>query len=120
MRHDVYACELGQHAENRDGRLTDTLDRVNVYIVAKSGKETAGFVSVTPPNAIGYSIDKYFKREELPFHFDQELYETRIPTVSKSWRNSRVAAVLMYPALHPIDGRQAGGWHRTPGNHGNV
>ena len=26
MRHDVYAREIGQHAENADGCLTDSLD----------------------------------------------------------------------------------------------
>ena len=70
MRHEVYARELGQHAENSEGRLTDKLDTINVYIVAKVGEEIAGFVSVTPPNEVGYSIDKYFTREELPLSLD--------------------------------------------------
>jgi Acetyltransferase (GNAT) domain len=102
MRHEVYSRELGQHAENSQARLLGRLDSINVYIVAKAGEEIAGFVSVTPPNEVGYSIDKYFTREELPFRFDQELYETRILTVSKSWRNSRVAALLMYAAMRFI------------------
>jgi hypothetical protein len=102
MRHEVYARELGQHAENMEGRLTDKLDTVNVYIVAKVREEIAGFVSVTPPNEVGYSIDKYFTRDKLPFCFDEELYETRILTVAKSWRHSRVAALLMYAALRYI------------------
>ena len=102
MRHEIYASELGQHAKNTEGRLTDNLDAINVYIVAKVGEEVAGFVSVTPPNEVGYSIDKYFRRDELPFRFDQKLYETRILTVSKSWRNTRVAALLMYAALRYI------------------
>ncbi|HSL29513.1 MAG TPA: aminotransferase class I/II-fold pyridoxal phosphate-dependent enzyme, partial [Anaerolineales bacterium] len=102
MRHEVYARELGQHAENKEGRITDKLDMINTYIVAKIGEEIAGFVSITPPNEVGYSIDKYFTRDELPFRFDKELYETRILTVAKSWRNSRVAALLMYAALRYI------------------
>jgi GNAT superfamily N-acetyltransferase len=102
IRYEVYARELGQHAENSQGRLMDKLDTINVYIVAKVGEEIAGFVSVTPPNEVGYSIDKYFTREELPFRSDQDLYETRILTVSKSWRNRRVAALLMYAALRYI------------------
>ena len=102
MRHEVYARELAQHAENSEGRLTDRLDTINVYIVAKVGEEIAGFVSVTPPNEVGYSIDKYFTREELPLCFDEGLYETRILTVSNSWRNTRVAALLMYAALRYI------------------
>lgn len=107
MRHEVYARELGQHAENEKRLLTDKLDSINIYVVAKVRDEIAGFVSVTPPNDVGYSIDKYFTREELPFCFDDQLYETRILTVSNSWRNSRVAALLMYAALRYI--QSAGG-----------
>ena len=65
IRHQVYASELGQHAENEVGRLTDQLDAVNDYLVAKTAGKILGFVSITPPNALGYSIDKYFAREEL-------------------------------------------------------
>jgi len=54
--------------------------------VAKVGEEIAGFVSVTSPNKIGYSIDKYFRREDLPLNVDQDLYEARIPTVSEACR----------------------------------
>ena len=107
MRHEVYARELGQHAENEKRLLTDKLDSINIYIVAKVRDEIAGFVSITPPNDVGYSIDKYFTREELPLCFDDRLYETRILTVSNSWRNSRVAALLMYAALRYI--QSAGG-----------
>ena len=107
LRYEVYARELGQHAENSQGRLTDKLDAINVYIVAKVGNQIAGFVSITPPNDVGYSIDKYFRREELPFRFDERLYETRILTVAKPWRNSRIAALLMYAALRYV--QSAGG-----------
>ena len=31
MRHAVYATELGQHAENEQGELTDSLDEFNVF-----------------------------------------------------------------------------------------
>ena len=102
MRHCVYARELHQHVENDTGRLTDPLDTINIYIVAKVGAEIAGFVSVTPPNEVGYSIDKYFKREELPIAFDEGLYEARILTVSDAWRSTRVAVLLMYAALRYI------------------
>ena len=49
--------ELGQHAVNGKGRLSDALDQANVYLVAKTGAEIAGFVSVTPPGGAGFSID---------------------------------------------------------------
>jgi N-acyl-L-homoserine lactone synthetase len=107
MRHEVYARELGQHVENEKRIITDKLDSINIYVVAKVRDEIAGFVSITPPNEVGYSIDKYFTREELPFCFDDRLYETRILTVSNAWRSSRVAALLMYAALRYI--QSAGG-----------
>ena len=34
LRHAIYARELGQHAANADGRLSDALDEFNVYLVA--------------------------------------------------------------------------------------
>ena len=37
LRHDIYGRELGQHAVNGDGRLSDALDEFNVYLVAACG-----------------------------------------------------------------------------------
>ena len=48
LRHQVYAHELGQHRENRAGVLTDVLDQVNTYLVAKRGHAVVGFVAITP------------------------------------------------------------------------
>jgi hypothetical protein len=31
LRHDVFACELAQHVENAERKLTDALDEYNVY-----------------------------------------------------------------------------------------
>src|SRR5438132_3791772 len=71
IRHDVYAHELKQHAQNAGGLLKDKLDEINTYLVARRGGEIAGFIAVTPPTAAGYSIDKYFRRSELPLVFDR-------------------------------------------------
>src|SRR2546422_9762285 len=60
IRHQIYGLELGQHSANGEGRLRDALDNSNVYLVAKLGAEIAGFISITPPIAPSYSIDKYF------------------------------------------------------------
>jgi histidinol-phosphate/aromatic aminotransferase/cobyric acid decarboxylase-like protein len=98
IRHQVYAVELGQHDVNEAEKLTDRLDAVNTYIVAKAENRIVGFVSVTPPNKLGYSIDKYFVRKELPFVFDQSLYEIRLLTVIKEWRGSFLAGILMKAA----------------------
>ena len=56
IRHKVYARELKQHPENSAGLLVDRLDEVNVYLVAKHADQIAGFVSITPPNHLGYAI----------------------------------------------------------------
>jgi hypothetical protein len=58
----VYAEEIGQHAANALGVLTDSLDVYNHYTVAVLGDALAGFVSITPPGRERYSIDKYFER----------------------------------------------------------
>ena len=105
MRHRVYATELGQHEENAEGRLRDSLDAFNVYIVAKVGGDLAGFISITPPGGASYSVDKYFARDEAPVPFDDGLYEFRILTVDEAHRGGPVAPALMYAALRWIEER---------------
>ena len=97
-RHDVYARELGQHAERADGLLRDDLDERNAYIVATVGGELAGFVSLTPPGP-RYSVDKYFAADALPFARDEGLFEIRLLTVLEERRGSGIAALLMYAGL---------------------
>lgn len=103
LRHEVYAAELGQHPENDAHVLSDHLDAVNTYIVAKIDSEIAGFVAITPPGDAGYSIDKYFTREDIPIVFDTGLYEVRLLTVSPRWRGSRAAPLLMYAASRYVE-----------------
>src|SRR5205809_4277217 len=78
IRHAVYAQELGQHAANANGRLTDKLDEWNIYLVAKNGQAILGFISITPPGQPSYSIDKYFDRGQLPFPCKDALFEVRL------------------------------------------
>jgi histidinol-phosphate/aromatic aminotransferase/cobyric acid decarboxylase-like protein/N-acyl-L-homoserine lactone synthetase len=105
IRHDVFAAELGQYATNSVGRLTDALDAFNYYIVVADGERIVGFVSITPPGGPGYSIDKYFKRTELPFPVDDKLYEVRLLTVPQESRRSLLALVLMYASFRWVEAR---------------
>jgi histidinol-phosphate/aromatic aminotransferase/cobyric acid decarboxylase-like protein len=105
LRHAVYAAELGQYAINATGELQDNLDGMNSYLVARIGNEIAGFVSITPPNAGGYSIDKYVPRSALPFEFDDRLYEIRLLTVVRPHRGRELATLLMYAAFRWIEAR---------------
>jgi histidinol-phosphate/aromatic aminotransferase/cobyric acid decarboxylase-like protein len=109
LRHEVYAGELGQHPPNSTRRLIDSLDAANVYLVARSGDELAGFVSITGPAQGSYSIDKYFARGQLPFVIDAGLFEIRLLTVLKPHRGREVASVLMYAAFRWIESH--GGEH---------
>lgn len=102
-RHTVYAAELGQHGTNEVAQLSDQLDDRNVYIVARTTEGLAGFVSITPPAAGRYSIDKYFDRSILGFACDETLFEVRLLTVLKPHRGSELAAVLMYAALRWVE-----------------
>jgi histidinol-phosphate/aromatic aminotransferase/cobyric acid decarboxylase-like protein/GNAT superfamily N-acetyltransferase len=103
MRHRVYAEELGQHPPNAEGSLSDRLDSSNLYITASSAGAILGFVSITPPGAPSYSIDKYFQREQLPFPFDRRLFEVRLLTVSEPHRGRELAALLMYAAFRWVE-----------------
>jgi histidinol-phosphate/aromatic aminotransferase/cobyric acid decarboxylase-like protein len=103
VRHDVYARELGQHNTNGSGCLRDGLDERNVYLVAKTQDGLSGFVSITPPARATYSVDKYFSRDQLPFPFDDRLYEVRLLTVLRPQRGGEAAALLMYAALRWVE-----------------
>jgi histidinol-phosphate/aromatic aminotransferase/cobyric acid decarboxylase-like protein len=109
LRHEVYASELGQHAETSAGRLRDPLDDGNIYLIARLAGELAGFISVTPPSLQRYSIDKYFERDTLPFRVDEGLYEIRLLTVVKAHRGRELAMLLMYAAFRWVESH--GGEH---------
>ncbi|MEK7949461.1 aminotransferase class I/II-fold pyridoxal phosphate-dependent enzyme [Luteolibacter soli] len=104
-RHAIYALEIGQHLPNPEERLTDALDTSNRYFAAMDHGELAGFISVTPPGVAGYSIDKYFARDELPFPVDDGLFEIRLLTVLPEHRSSELAAALMTAAFRWIEAR---------------
>ena len=109
LRHEVYADELGQHLTNSTGSLHDALDEFNTYLVASFRNEIVGFISITPPGGPSYSVDKYFSRDQLPFVFNQRLYEVRLLTVRKQWRGRPIAFLLMYAAFRWIEAH--GGAH---------
>ena len=109
LRHAVYASELRQHQERPDGILSDSLDDVNIYIVARIRRQLVGFVSLTPPTAQKFSIEKYLTRSELPFPLNGDVYEVRLLTVDPAYRGRPIAGLLMYAALRWVEahgGRQ--------------
>jgi len=103
LRHEVYARELGQHPVNSAGELRDALDEWNVYLIARIDGQVAGFISLTPPGAPAYSIEKYVTRAALPFAFDDQLYEIRLLTVVKPHRGRELATLLMYGAFRWVE-----------------
>lgn len=107
IRHHVYATELAQHPENPAGELVDRLDAINVYLVAKRSETVLGFAAVTPPGDLGYSLEKYFRRAEVPLTFDDALYEIRLLTVIHPARRSDLASLLMYGAFRYCESRGA-------------
>ncbi|MCW2748842.1 MAG: aminotransferase, partial [Nocardioidaceae bacterium] len=104
-RHEVYAVELGQHESNAEGRLCDRIDAFNRYLVATRDGSLAAFVSITPPGPNGFSIDKYFDRDDLPFELGSAAYEIRLLTVLKQYRDTDLAATLMVAAFRWIESR---------------
>ena len=103
LRHEIYARELGQHAVNHTGALRDPLDAVNLYLTARRDGAIAGFVSITPPRAPSFSVDKYFARTALPFTFDDKLYEVRLLTVLQPHRGRELATLLMYATYRWVE-----------------
>lgn len=109
IRHLIYAQELNQHEANSSQQLSDDLDAENKYIVAKAGNQILGFISITTPNSKKYSVDKYFSRSDIPYAFDEYLYEIRLLTVLEKNRNSYIALGLMYAAFRWVQSH--GGLH---------
>lgn len=105
LRHRVYAEELGQHPRDPGGRLRDGLDAENVYLVAATGTDRMGFISLTPPWVGRFSLDKYVTRDNFPVLDDEAAFEVRILTVEPRWRNSGVAMLLMYATMRWIASR---------------
>lgn len=103
LRHEVYADELHQHEANAAHTLVDALDAANLYLVAHTGGELAGFISLTPPSAPTFSVEKYIPLVELPFARQHDLFEARILTVRASHRGTLVATALMYAALRYVE-----------------
>ena len=103
LRHEIYARELHQHSENMERTLRDSLDDDNVYIVAKINAAIAGFISITLPRNGIYSLDKYLRRDEIPFELDEGTYEIRILTVLPAHRTTVTALLLMYAAFRWIE-----------------
>jgi histidinol-phosphate/aromatic aminotransferase/cobyric acid decarboxylase-like protein/GNAT superfamily N-acetyltransferase len=103
LRHTVYARELGQHAANGDGRLSDTLDEFNIYLVAVCNGDIAGFISITPPEGGRFSVDKYVRREDFPPLRDGRFHEIRLLTVTQPHRGREIAGALMYAAFRWVE-----------------
>jgi len=106
LRHEVYARELGQHAQNKIGSLHDSLDEFNIYIAASLDGVLAGFVSITPPGFGSYSVDKYLCRENFPELAGDGLFEVRLLTVTNRFRRREAAGLLMYAALRWIESQK--------------
>ena len=103
LRHEVYAEELHQHQPNITHTLTDALDAANLYLVALVGGELAGFISLTPPEAARFSLEKYIPLPELPFARNHDVFEARLLTVRSRHRGTLVATALMYAALRHVE-----------------
>jgi len=99
IRYQVYAKELKQHSHNPSEELRDDLDLCNHYVVAKQKGNIIGFVSITSPASPTYSVDKYFTRPSIPYHFNDYLYEVRLLTIVESKRKSLLAVALMFAAF---------------------
>jgi histidinol-phosphate/aromatic aminotransferase/cobyric acid decarboxylase-like protein/GNAT superfamily N-acetyltransferase len=102
-RHEVYATELGQYTTRTDGMLPDAEGLQATYIVASVDGTIVGFVGITPPSSPSFSVDRYLPRGEIPFPFDQHLYEIRALTVLKPFRGRLTAAALMYAAFRWVE-----------------
>lgn len=118
IRHEIYASELGQFAQHPDGILQDRPEVESIYITAIDDGKVIGFVGITPPASPRYSIDHYLSRNDIPFPFDEYLYEIRALTVADPARGSLAAPTLMYAAFRWVQAH--GGRHLMAIGHRKV
>ncbi|MEZ5303107.1 MAG: histidinol-phosphate transaminase [Verrucomicrobiales bacterium] len=106
LRHNAFAAELRQHPPSESGALSDPIDAHNDYIVAVSGAEVVGCISLTSPDAPRFSLEKYIARDEIGR--SDETWEVRLLCVAKKWRKTAVSALLMYAALRWVESKRGG------------
>lgn len=102
-RHEVYACELGQHPPNADAKLRDYTDAHNVYIIATRRGVLQGFIAITPPG-----FRKALQRHGVTPAHDAS-HELRLLTVLPGCRGQRIGSALMYAAARYV--AASGGTH---------
>lgn len=103
LRYQVYAEELGQYPLHPAAAVRDPIDDWNIYLVASVRDEIAGFISVTAPTAPRFGLEKYLRRDQLPFSLDAQTFEVRLLTVLKPHRGRELATLLMYAALRWVE-----------------
>ena len=103
LRHEVYAGELRQHQTNDQGRLQDPIDEANVYIIAECAGQLAGCISITPPEASRFSLEKYASFDALALGRSADVFEVRLLTVRPAFRGTLVTGALMYAALRTVE-----------------
>jgi histidinol-phosphate/aromatic aminotransferase/cobyric acid decarboxylase-like protein len=103
LRHEVYAAEIEQYASNPEGILPDNPDIRCTYVTATVDGKLVGMAGITSPSSPQYSVDQFLAREEIPYAFDETLYEIRALTVKQSLRGFKIAGALMYGAFRHIE-----------------
>ncbi|GAA4607814.1 histidinol-phosphate/aromatic aminotransferase/cobyric acid decarboxylase-like protein [Actinoplanes octamycinicus] len=105
LRHEVYAVELRQYPIDPRGRLDEPADSGNVHLLVLAGDELAGFVSLTPPSAPRYFVERYLNEAAARRVRADSPYEIRALTVRAKHRRGPVAALLMYAVLRWVVAR---------------
>ncbi|GAA4256531.1 histidinol-phosphate aminotransferase family protein [Dactylosporangium darangshiense] len=105
LRHEVYAAELQQYPASDDGRLAEPADSANVFLLAEVGSTLAGFISLTPPEAPRYFVERYLDAQIAREVRADSPYEVRALTVRQRFRHTPVASLLMYAALRWVVSR---------------
>jgi GNAT superfamily N-acetyltransferase len=101
----VYAAELEQYPSNSSHRLEEPPDSENVHIVAMAGEVLAGFISLTPPWAPRYFLERYLDADAAQGLRAGSPFEVRVLTVRAEFRNTPVASLLMYAAMRWVVSR---------------
>lgn len=97
LNHDIFAAELGQHAQTADGSLTDRFESESRFLLAWRSEILAGMVALRgqPP----FSIEQRLADPRILDNYAGSKLEVRLLAVHPGERNTMVLAGLLARVL---------------------
>ncbi len=93
LNHDVFAAELGQHAETPEGSLVDRFESKSRYLLSWRGEEVVGMVALhdQPP----FSVEQKLREPKVLEQYKGKKLEVRLLAIQPGERSRMALAGLL-------------------------